>query len=144
MSANEQQIGGSHYKVEAGQEEHWRAAPGLPGYEVSSLGAVRSWRPINKFSGPRTTPLLIKQQPTKDGYWSFTAHTDYGPKTVYVASLICEAWHGPRPPLNVVRHLNGNHYQNREKNLAWGTQVDNAADSRRHRETMTKVGDVYV
>lgn len=54
----------------------------------------------------------------------------YKGKTYKVHQLVCEAFHGPKPPepeigLVVVMHLDENSANNRPANLAWGTQKQN-------------------
>lgn len=51
-------------------------------------------------------------------------------KSVHV--LVAEAFHGPRPPGQVVRHKDGVNTDNRPAVLEYGTRKDNAADARRH------------
>lgn len=46
-------------------------------------------------------------------------------KNVLVHSLICEAYHGPRPDQMVCSHLDGNLNNNVPGNLVWETQSDN-------------------
>lgn len=54
-------------------------------------------------------------------------------KLVAAHALICEAFHGPKPPhCDQSRHLNGNKTDNRPDNLAWGTYLENAADKAIH------------
>jgi hypothetical protein len=53
-------------------------------------------------------------------------------RRVKVASLVAEAWYGPRPKGLVVRHLNGNPGDSRPNNLAYGTQLENVHDSIAH------------
>ena len=105
--------------------EGWRAVVGFPGYGVSDRGRVRLGSKILKPFEDRSGYLLV-----------------YLGKTARIATLVCEAWHGPRPKGQVVRHLNGDNQDNRSKNLAWGSQRDNAEDcSRVGYETMKEAED---
>lgn len=52
--------------------------------------------------------------------------------TRYVHQLVCEAFHGPRPPGLMTRHLDGDPLNNHASNLKWGTQIENEADKDRH------------
>jgi hypothetical protein len=45
--------------------------------------------------------------------------------------IVALTFHGPRPPKAHARHLNGNHFDNRPANLAWGTSRENEHDKRR-------------
>lgn len=57
-------------------------------------------------------------------------------KTLSVHTLVCRAFHGPRPsPVHEVRHLDGDKVNGRPDNLAWGTPAENEADKRRHGRT---------
>jgi len=52
---------------------------------------------------------------------------------VGVHVLVCEAFHGPRPPGALVRHYpDPDPANNRPDNLAWGTDAENAADRTEH------------
>jgi hypothetical protein len=97
--------------------DDWRQTS-IPGYFVDSAGRVR---------GPSGKVLKLKL--TK-GYPSFSRDK---PSLVYVHTLVCEAFHGPRPsPIHQVAHWNGNRQDNRAVNLRWATPTENAADARRH------------
>ncbi len=50
-----------------------------------------------------------------------------------VHTLVCEAFHGPRPSRkHQVRHLNGLRTDPRSANLSWGTPAENARDRQLH------------
>lgn len=49
--------------------------------------------------------------------------------------IVCEAYHGPRPPGQVVRHKNGIPGDDREDNLEWGTVAQNTQDTKAHGRT---------
>lgn len=46
-----------------------------------------------------------------------------------VHSLVCAAFHGPRPEGLVCRHLNDEKHDNRPANLKWGTRKENSQDA---------------
>jgi len=50
----------------------------------------------------------------------------------YIHRLVLEAVSGPCPEGMEARHLNGDRYDNRARNLAWGTRQENAEDQLRH------------
>lgn len=52
--------------------------------------------------------------------------------TRQVHRLVCEAFHGKPKDFDVARHLNGNRYDNRAENLAWGTPAENYQDAVTH------------
>lgn len=51
--------------------------------------------------------------------------------------IVCEAYHGERPPGGVVRHRNGIAGDDRQDNLQWGSQADNCQDTIDHGRTTT-------
>lgn len=54
-------------------------------------------------------------------------------KTTHIHRLMAETWFGPPPfPSAIVRHLDGDRFNNRLSNLAWGTHLENSADQERH------------
>lgn len=100
--------------------EEWRKVRGYGGrYEASSLGRIRGVR-------------RILSQRIHKGYWRVTLTDTAGRRPKPVHQLVAEAWHGPRPPGQVTRHLNGDPLDNRASNLAYGTPAANYADSCRH------------
>ena len=66
------------------------------------------------------------------GYQKVRLYSDDGRQSCRVHHLVCLAFHGPRPDGAEARHLNGDKADNRAKNLAWGTRLENTADSIRH------------
>jgi hypothetical protein len=53
-------------------------------------------------------------------------------RTHYVHQLVAEAFHGPRPEGQEVRHKNGKCRDNRADNLHWGTRQQNIMDAIGH------------
>lgn len=52
--------------------------------------------------------------------------TTYRKKNYKVHTLVCEAFHGPKPTdTSVVIHINEDGTDNRPENLRWGTQKEN-------------------
>lgn len=97
----------------------WRPVAGTAGrYEVSSDGEVWS-----KISG-----RLLK--PSFDGHYLGVqlqgADRDYRRR---VHKLVAEAFIGPCPEGQEVRHWNGDHLDNHAANLLYGTMADNREDS---------------
>lgn len=108
--------------------EEWRPVVGLPGYEASSLGRIRSW--LARKPEPRILTLSMSLK----GYQVVNTKSPTGTWRVRtVHSLVLMAFRGPRPEsASDVRHLNGVRTDNRIRNLKWGTSLENAADTRRH------------
>jgi hypothetical protein len=51
--------------------------------------------------------------------------------------LVCEAFHGPRPPgADLVAHADGDPGNNEAANLRWATHAENEGDKRRHGRSM--------
>ena len=115
-------------------EETWRTIPGYEGYyEVSSEGRVRSI--------PRTLPdgrarkgKVLKQCTTKgNGRLKVTLARDGRSTNVKVHQLVAQAFLGSAPVgKTLVLHNDGNHLNNRARNLRWGNYSDNVRDSLTH------------
>lgn len=107
----------------------WKTIPGFSRYEVSELGIVRN----------TATGLVLKKalnnKNHRTPYFRLKITDDVGQKrnmTIHV--IVCMTFHGPRPPDKPeVRHLNGNSFDNRARNLAWGTRAEQFEDMRKHR-----------
>lgn len=118
-------------------QEQWRTVVGYEGlYEVSNQGRVRSLdRVIHQANGDRHVQgRVLRQTPRKEGHLQVEVRTS-GRETrraAKVHQLVAEAFHGPRPPGMVCRHLNGDPTDNRPENLRWGTHRENALDTTRH------------
>lgn len=109
--------------------EEWRDIKGFDGYEVSSLGRVRShWR---------GRPKVLKLKAHKQGYLEiglYDAPRRDGGKQRYqlVHRLVLAAFDRAPNEGEVCRHLNGDPSDNRLDNLCWGTQSDNWMDAFHH------------
>lgn len=98
-----------------------RPLPSSPRYSVSDTGEVYGVR----------GNLLKPYQNKQTGYLMVGVHYGGGgtkPKLRTVHSLVLEAFAGPRPEGQEVRHLNGVRTDNRLENLAYGTSSENKAD----------------
>lgn len=96
----------------------WRPVVGHPRYRVSDNGQVYSTR-SNK---------LLKLSTLMSGH--IRAVVDGEHRTVH--TLMAEAFIGPRPEGQEVRHLNGQPSDNRIQNLTYGSKSENAYDSIQH------------
>ncbi len=112
------------------QGETWRVVPSAPQFLVSSEGRImvapyEAGMPHGgkrQYGGQPHFGVWNKQ----DGRFIVV----YKGKTFKVHQLVCEAFHGARPPepdsgITVVMHLDENAANNRAENLAWGTQKQN-------------------
>jgi hypothetical protein len=104
--------------------EEWRPIPGLPYYEASNLGRIRSSQ-----SGSH---VILRGWLSGSGYRYVKIRQDGRPKDRTVHSLVAEAFYGPRPEGMEVRHLDGTRLNNAADNLRWGTASENRYDSVRH------------
>lgn len=115
--------------------EQWKIVAGFTGYEVSSHGWVRTYRPVNG-RGPflreprEINPRAITGKP----YLRVTLTNNDGRQvTRRVHILVLETFIGPRPTQeHQTRHLDGNHKNNRLDNLLWGTVQENSDDRLAH------------
>jgi len=98
----------------------WRDVVGFPGYKVSNAGDVK---------GPLK---VLNQRADRKGYLSVSMRRDGVLHKRTVARLVAEAFLGPRPDGQQVRHKSGIKTDNRFSNLEYGTQADNEHDKRRH------------
>jgi hypothetical protein len=130
--------------MEGSEGEVWKPVAGYVGYEVSSLGNVRSRK--GRWSGGK--PKMMKPTPIPAGYLTVALYSDGGRKTHLVHRMVADAFH-ERGGHDLVRHLDGDKFNNRAENLAWGTPSENAVDSvihgthRNTRKTHCKRGHEY-
>lgn len=99
--------------------------PGLSKYQIRADGEVVSlWS---------KEPKILRGGDDKDGYRKFVLIGDDG-KRRYVrrASLVCTAFHGPRPDGMLVRHRDGSRQNDSKENLSWATQSENCQDKLEH------------
>lgn len=100
--------------------EEFRPIPGFPGYQVSDLGMVVSYR-----SGRRVVRVPSRQ----DGYLRLMLHIDGVHHKRGVHQLVALAFIGPCPDGQEVRHLDNVRDNNVPSNLAYGTRSDNMRDA---------------
>lgn len=99
-------------------EERWVAIADFPGYEVSSLGRVRSFRQA------ADRPRILKTRTSK-GYIRVPLSKDRRQHFRYVHRLVAEAFIGPRPEGMQVHHRDGVRDNNYPSNLCYVTQMEN-------------------
>jgi hypothetical protein len=118
--------------------EKWRPIPGWDGmYDVSDNGRVRSLdRTVTTSTGHRRTyrgRVLTPGHHKRGGYLFVNLVRGGRQHHRKVHALVCEAFNGERPDgATLVRHLDGDIYNNTPDNLAWGTVSDNLHDAVRH------------
>lgn len=102
-----------------------RQIPGArPAYSVSADGRV--WSTARGGLRP-LQPTIVRV----GNYQRYEVALGRGDRRK-VATIVCEAFHGPRPPGHEVAHLNGDSLDNRAENVAWKTRAQNEADKVAH------------
>lgn len=125
------------------EEEEWRPVVGWEGlYEVSSLGRVRSLDRIivveathrSKEFTRRKRGQLLSSDHLVSGYPTvcLKARADDRRRDVFIHTLVCEAFHGPRPDGQEVAHNDGIRQNPRASNLRWDTRQGNLDDMVAH------------
>lgn len=117
--------------VELRLGEEWLPVSGFPGYEVSSLGRVRSWRRDGTATDLRDEPRVLSGW-RQQGY-PFV-NLSLGPKAHKraVHRLVAVAFLGPCAHSAQASHLNGNRADCRAVNLVWESARDNNSRKREH------------
>jgi hypothetical protein len=109
-------------------EEQWRPVVGYEGlYEVSDQGRVRTTRRKGSAGGLRK---LHTNKAT--GYVALGLCREGQMATKTVHNLVMEAFIGPCPEGQEIRHLDGNPANPQLDNLAYGTSYENKLDTIRH------------
>ena len=117
------------------QLENWQPIPGYPHYQVSDKGRVRSLdRTVTGKNGTprRLTGKILTPYPDSNGRLRVKLSHNGHHEQSMVHQLVAMAFHGKRPTGKVVCHNNGNHQDNRAKNLRYDTMSENMLDSVRH------------
>lgn len=122
--------------------EIWKAGVGYEGlYEVSSRGRVRSLDRTTTFERrgewfTRTRKGKIRPPQRSGSYYMviLSPHFETGlprrGRTIH--TLVCEAFHGPRPEGAQCSHLDGNGLNNQADNLRWESVRRNNARKFNH------------
>lgn len=121
--------------IKPGITEDWKPVPDFPGYEVSNLGRVRSYRSINGRGGFCLNPRLLKLLDTPKKEYLRVGLVDGmgGVKHIPVHTLVLMVFVGPRPSKDHdCCHADGNARNNTLSNLRWDTKQANAADRISH------------
>jgi hypothetical protein len=99
---------------------NWTPWPRDPRYLVGDDGSI-----LNPESQPLPCPL------DRDGYPLPYIRKPIGQR-VGAHVIVCETFHGPRPPGMQVAHANGVRTDRHPSNLSWKTCAGNHADKREH------------
>ena len=117
--------------------EVWHPVVGYEGfYEVSDQGRVRSVdRITTSFNGKAFYQRTIRSKVLKPlhgtRYLHVALHKNGAQATKTIHTLVAEAFLGPRPTDQQVRHGPAGRYCNALANLSYGTAVENAGDKLR-------------
>ena len=123
----------------------WRTIPGLPMYEASDDGLIRSKaRSVTAIVNGRRirkvlpSKLLAQSLMTLNGKPHYATAKVNG-QTLYVHRLVAMAWHADTYFAGAeVNHINGNPRDNRADNLEWVTHRQNILHSYRTLQTPRK------
>jgi hypothetical protein len=122
--------------------EEWRPIPGYAGYFASTEGRIGS-----DLKGRGSIRVLKGGRRGK--YRGLVLCSNGRRESRSFHSLVAETFHGPRPPVLQVRHLDGNSLNNHPSNLRYGTAAENGLDRVEHgadanaRKTHCPRGHVY-
>ena len=113
--------------------EVWKKIDGFPGYEVSNLGQVRSWRSRNG-KGCSRTPHLLKQSPFQGRPYLRVGMIGHSGNLSHhrVHRLVLEAFVGSCPDGMEGCHNDGDPTNNALTNLRWDTKASNFEDQVKH------------
>jgi hypothetical protein len=105
--------------------EEWRSIPEFSGYDVSSLGRVRS---TDRFSGKRRGLVKGKelvQTPNKRGYPEVRLFKNSKSTAKVVHRLVAKAFIPNDENKLQVNHIDGNKLNNKTSNLEWMNNSEN-------------------
>src|SRR5437899_1058735 len=111
--------------------------PGAPNYFVTKSGEVFSQQPIGfGCYYKKKVGRLHGLKPIRDVRYSYVNLCIEGKRAkIGVHALVLLTFRGPRFAGQQTRHLNGKNFDNRLRNLKWGTAKQNADDRERHGRT---------
>jgi hypothetical protein len=105
--------------------EEWRSIPEFSGYDVSSLGRVRS---INRLCGNRpgiTKGKLLKPFVNKRGYLEVNLYKNSKSTAKIIHRLVAQAFIPNDNNKPQVNHIDGNKLNNKVSNLEWMSNSEN-------------------
>lgn len=108
-----------------GADERWLPIAGYEGrYEISDLGRVRSYA--------QKTPRILAKKRGWNGYLAVALTMNGVSRGFQMHRLVMETFVGPLPEGMETRHLNGDRWDARLCNLAYGTHSENMLDRTAH------------
>ena len=123
----------------------WRTIPGLPMYEASDNGLIRSKsRSVTAIVNGRRVRKVLPSKILAQSLMTLNGKPHYvtakvNGQTLYVHRLVAMAWHANTYFAGAeVNHINGNPRDNRADNLEWVTHRQNILHSYRTLQTPRK------
>ena len=111
----------------------WKEIPDFPGYEISDVGVVRSWRRSGGGFGKRRKSPLYKRIGVWGSGYKFVGLRKEGKSyACSIHRLVLITFVGPCPEGKEGRHMDGDKSNNSYLNLQWGTTWENHQDKIRH------------
>lgn len=104
--------------------EIWKDIIDFPGYQVSSMGRMRSWL-NNRWGVGNTCRILAPALDKSTGYLKANLNRNGKGNTKAVHVLVAEAFCGGKHPGMDVNHIDGNKLNNIASNLEWCTRKEN-------------------
>ena len=124
---------------------NWRTIPGLPMYEASDTGLIRSKaRSVTAIVNGRRVRKVLPSKLLAQSLMTLNDRPHYvtakvNGHTLYVHRLVAMAWHADTYFAGAeVNHINGNPRDNRADNLEWVTHRQNILHSYRTLQTPHK------
>lgn len=119
----------------------WRAAPGLPGFEVSEAGEVRRWVATSASMAPLAFPKLVPCRLGHNGYRKFNVVKDGKLGTADLHRILALAFLGAPPTAkHHVDHIDGDRTNNALSNLRWVSPRQNSLGKKKLRRKRPLIG----
>lgn len=116
--------------------ENWKDVIGYEGYyQVSDQGQIRSIERVVLSNGKpfrNAASVVLKQSIRKDGYRQVSLWKNGKHQNGLVHQIVADAFLGPRPVGELVRHERGDKSDNRATSLLYGTHSQNCTDTVTH------------
>jgi hypothetical protein len=114
--------------------EEWQPIKDFPGYEISSLGNVRTWRNRGNFKNDLSDTSKGLRPWISNGYKMVTLTKPGSRKHFAIHRLVAIHFIGDVPEKHVVCHKNDNKLDNSVQNLYYGTYSQNGKDAVRNKK----------
>lgn len=106
--------------------EVWKDIPSAPGWQASSYGRLKCSSQSVPMPNGGIKRLIVPPTYGCFDRKDFRFKQSVFGKTKWVAPLVCEAFHGPKPISTLeCMHLDEVSTNNAPDNLAWGTKAEN-------------------